>query len=480
MDSIKTSYLAGRVNGKLIGPDNEISGIFNFLNTSKKGDAVIRHWIDEKGVEIAVSKGVSCIITQNPQGSAIETAKKLEFPLIVTEKIELANAFAINWAVENFAKDSIRIVVTGTNGKSTTTHMIYNILKEAGYSTYTNTDSKSEFNTLIDPIVSKQIAEFPYKIEAMVVEVSEVQGWLGKLMKNHANLMTSAVDPNVVVLTNVALDHIGLVNSVEEAFDEISGSIKALKPNKKTTAVLNYDDPLIRKMKTFKGNDTEVLFYGEDTTIESRAEGIFYEGKLLIKREDLPFQSPHFLQNTMAAIGAALALSIDFKAIKNAVSTYKPLKRRFTILNQNPLIIDDFAHNPHGIVVTIQSAAKITKGKLCIVSAIRGSRGNPINLANAEAIIEGVTSLEVGIDFNLIITASSDIVDDANIVKNSEKDIFINTLEKEGLSYIFHRTLRGALKDAIKSTGKEDTILLIGAQGMDPASDVLKQIGFID
>ncbi|MCE7698898.1 MAG: hypothetical protein K8E24_008780 [Methanobacterium paludis] len=150
MDSIKTSYLAGRVNGKLIGPDNEISGIFNFLNTSKKGDAVIRHWIDEKGVEIAVSKGVSCIITQNPQGSAIETAKKLEFPLIVTEKIELANAFAINWAVENFAKDSIRIVVTGTNGKSTTTHMIYNILKEAGYSTYTNTDSKSEFNTLID------------------------------------------------------------------------------------------------------------------------------------------------------------------------------------------------------------------------------------------------------------------------------------------------------------------------------------------
>ncbi len=480
MDSIKTSYLAGKVNGKLIGPDNEISGIFNFLNTSKRGDAVIRHWIDEKGVEIAVSKGVSCIITQNPQGSAIETAKKLEFPLIVTKRIELANAFAINWAVENFAKDSIRIVVTGTNGKSTTTHMIYNILKEAGYSTYTNTDSKSEFNTLIDPIVSKQIAEFPHKIEAMVVEVSEVQGWFGKLMKNHANLMTSAVDPNVVVLTNVALDHIGLVNSVEEAFNEISGSIKALKPHKKTTAVLNYDDPLIRKMETFKGINTEVIFYGKYASIESRAEGIFYDRKLLIKKENLPFKSQHFIQNTMAAIGASLVLNIDFKAIKNAVSSYKPLKRRFNILNQNPLIIDDFAHNPNGIVVTIQSAAKITKGNLCIVSAIRGSRGNPINLANAEAIIEGIKCLEGMVNFTLIITTSSDVVDDANIVKNSEKDVFINTLEKEGLSYSFHETLKSALQNALKSAGKEDTILLIGAQGMDPASNILKQGSFID
>ncbi|AEG17470.1 Mur ligase family protein [Methanobacterium paludis] len=476
MDIIKTSYLADKVNGKLIGPDKEISGIFNFLNTSKRGDAVIRHWIDEKGVEIAVSKGVSCIITQNPQGNAIETAKKLKFPLIITEKIELANAFAISWAVENFATDSIRIVVTGTNGKSTTTHMIYSILKEAGYNTYTNTDSKSEFNTLIDPIVSKQIAEFPDKIEAMVVEVSEVQGWLGKLMKNHASLMTSAIDPNVVVLTNVALDHIGLVNSVEEAFDEISGSIKALKKPKKTIAVLNHDDPLIRKMENFKGNDTEVIFYGEGAAVESKAEGIFYEGKLLIKKEDLPFKSQHFIQNTMAAIEASLSLNVDLKYIKSAVTSYKPLKRRFNILSQNPLIIDDFAHNPNGIVVTINSAAKITKGKLCLVTAIRGSRGDPINLANAEAIVKGLKGLEKGTNFNLIITTSTDFVDKANVVKNSEKDVFLNTLEKEGLSYIFHETLHNALKAALKSAGKEDTILLIGAQGMDPASDVLRSI----
>ena len=72
----------------------------------------------------------------------------------------------------------------------------------------------------------------------MVVEVSEVQGWLDKLMKDHARLMTSAVDPHVLVLTNVSLDHIGLVNSIEETFNEIYGSLEAIssKSNENGTA----------------------------------------------------------------------------------------------------------------------------------------------------------------------------------------------------------------------------------------------------
>ena len=85
---------------------------------------------------------------------------------------------------------------------------------------------------MIDPVVANQIAEFEYvsgeKIQAMVIEVSEVQGWLDKLMKDHAYLMTAAVDPNVLVITNVGLDHIGLVNSIEETFNEIYGSLEAI------------------------------------------------------------------------------------------------------------------------------------------------------------------------------------------------------------------------------------------------------------
>ena len=157
---ITTSCLAKEVEGVLIQTEKPIKGIFTFLNQAKAGDVVIRHWIDPKGVEIAVKIGISCLITQTPKGNATEIAEKHDLPIIVTNRIELANAFAIKWAVKTFAENSLRVVVTGTNGKSTTAHMIHNIIDAAGYNTYTNTDAKSEFNTLIDPVIAKQIAEF--------------------------------------------------------------------------------------------------------------------------------------------------------------------------------------------------------------------------------------------------------------------------------------------------------------------------------
>ena len=491
MNEITTSYLANEVNGHLIGPEKLITGIFTFLNQAKAGDVVVRHWIDEKGIEIAAKKGVSCLVTQNPRGKAIKTAEKLGLPIIITSKIESANAFAIKWAVKNFANDSLRFVVTGTNGKSTTAHMIYSILVTAGYSTYTNTDAKSEFNTLIDPVVAKQIAEFEHlngeKIEAMVVEVSEVQGWLDKLMKDHARLMTSAVDPHVLVLTNVSLDHIGLVNSIEETFNEIYGSLEAIssKSNengklKKSYAVLNSDDPLLMEMGKLveKEESVQLSFYGSipnrslSQNVTLKSDGIYIGENLFLKTEELPFKSKHFIQNTMAAIGACLALNIDFNIIKTAISSYKPLERRFTVLYSDPLIIDDFAHNPDGIIATIKSASKMCKGILYLVFAIRGSRGELINYLNAEAVVKGLE----GVDHTIVVTSSIEAVDSSNTVKSIEKDVVIKKMQENGLNYVFHQKLCSALDYTLRSAGKNDTILLIGAQGMDPAGEILRMI----
>ena len=159
MKEITTAYLASHVQGKLLGKNRKITGVFNILNDAKNGDVVIRHWIDGSGVDMAASKGVTCIVTQEARGSAIYKVKKYDMCLIITEKIEYANAFALRWAIKTFAPESIRVVITGTNGKSTTSHMIHKILQVAGFKSHTNTDSLSEFNTLIDPMVAKQISK---------------------------------------------------------------------------------------------------------------------------------------------------------------------------------------------------------------------------------------------------------------------------------------------------------------------------------
>ena len=70
-------------------------------------------------------------------------------------------------------------------------------------------------------------------------------------MKDHAQLMTSAVNPQIIVLTNVSLDHIGLVNNIEETFNEIYGSVKAVlsrsNSSNKVHVILNSDDPAINE-----------------------------------------------------------------------------------------------------------------------------------------------------------------------------------------------------------------------------------------
>jgi len=493
MKELTTTYLSQKVQGRLIGEDKKITGIFNILKDSSEGDVVVRHWIDVTGVKMAVHNGVSCVITQDLRGNALKKARELNLPLILTKKIEMANVYALHWTLKRFAPQTLRVVVTGTNGKSTTSHMIYCILQEAGYTAYTNTDSESEFNTLIDPMVAKQIAEYHGKIEAMVLEVSEVQGWMDRIMVDHAYLMTGAIQPDVVVLTNVALDHIGLVNSIEEVAHEISGALRAFNGD---YAVLNADDPYIRVMENFVPPRAKVIFYGAKSTnnlkkegntdpklnfrkninnqikVHLKEEGIFQAENLLIPRADLPFQGQHFIQNILAAVGTSLALKIDPKIIKRAVASYQPLKRRFTTIRQVPLIIDDFAHNPNGIIATIKTAVELSSGKLYIVCAIRGSRGKSINRTNAN----GVACALQNINYELILTSSQEVVDEANLVKMEEKNVFIDVLQNEGIDYIHFDRLDDAIKEALNSAHDSDTILLIGAQGMDPASDILDKI----
>ena len=98
--------LASSVEGKIVGNSDYFFnkgfiGRFTLLNDATKGDIVIRHWINGKGIEIAASKDVACLITQNPKEDAVEKAEELNFPLIIVDRIEVANAFALKWTLIN-------------------------------------------------------------------------------------------------------------------------------------------------------------------------------------------------------------------------------------------------------------------------------------------------------------------------------------------------------------------------------------------
>ena len=470
--------LVNSINGKLVGNDEFFSidgftGNFTFLNDAHTGDIVIRHWINGKGIEMAFDKNVACLITQTPKEDAIEIAEKLNFPLIITDKIELANAYALSYTIERFSPNSTNVVITGTNGKSTTSHLIYHIIETAGYRVLTNTDSESEFNTLIDPMVSKLISDDVMAngdLDYLVIEVSEVQGWLGNLMKNHAALMSEAVKPKVGVITNIAMDHIGLVNSIDEVFEEITAVPKAIGDG---VCVLNMDDELVMKLDVKNPFYTSMSEIDSENAVYYDGEGIIYQGNTILTNDELPFNSYHFIQNILSAIGACISLGLSMDDIIEGVKSYKALNRRFAKLNDEPLIFDDFAHNPDGIKATISETIKLLPENqiLYVVCSIRGSRGVEINKLNVEAIVESM-------DYNikLILSSSNDVVNSLNFVEDDEREVFFDTLNRNDVEFIHYDNLEDCLRETYEKADKKDIILLIGAQGMDPAESILRNI----
>ncbi|MDR2967875.1 MAG: UDP-N-acetylmuramyl peptide synthase [Methanobacteriaceae archaeon] len=499
--------LAKDISGTIVGAKdfnskNGFSGIFNVLSDSKEGDIVIRHWINEEGIKIANKNNIACLITENPQGNSVNKAKDLNFPIIIVDKIEIANAFALKWTINKFVSNSKKVVVSGTNGKSTTTHVIYHILKCSGANTFTNTDSKSEYNTLIDPMISKLISDYVLnhnysKLDYLIIEVSEVQGWLDKQMKNHAYLLTDAINPDSVVITNVAMDHIGLVNSIEEVFEETSGVVKALN---KGIALLNYDDTLVRSMRNSTKKGIEIFFFSINNheefvdnpkllrnkllIFDPIKEAIVYENSTILTLDELPFKSNHFIQNIVAAVAACISLNVPVEYIVKGIKSYKPLKRRFSRILNKPLIIDDFAHNPDGIKATVNAVCDLAGDNedniVWIVCAIRGSRGEEINKLNAESLANVILKIKNNslnkTNIKIILSSSNDVVDNANIVKDFEREIFENILNKNDISFTHYSNLEEALNNTYNLANKEDIILLIGAQGMDPAASLLLNI----
>jgi UDP-N-acetylmuramyl tripeptide synthase len=172
----------------------------------------------------------------------------------------------------------------------------------------------------------------------------------------------------------------------------------------------------------------------------------------------------------MAAIAVCEYKSLNKDEVIKSLKKYKPLARRFIKLRENPIIIDDFAHNPSGIKLTIENGAKLGN-HLYVIDAIRGSRGESINKEIAEALADVLETQE---DYTLILTTSEDVVNNLNTVTDLELEVFTNVLKNRGVSYEIYNSLKESLLETFSISNIDDVILLLGAQGMDPARKILE------
>lgn len=152
--------------------------------------------------------------------------------------------------LSNVSKGYKVVLITGTNGKTTTTSMIYNIIKESGNKVITNNTGANLFPGIVTTFIDNY--KFFNKVEDSyaVIEVDE------------ANLkyITEYINPEIITVTNLFRDQLDRYGEVYTTLSKILEGIH-LSPN--TTLVLNGDESLLGKLEL----PNKTVFYGFNASI---------------------------------------------------------------------------------------------------------------------------------------------------------------------------------------------------------------------
>lgn len=139
------------------------------------------------------------------------------------------------------------IVVSGTNGKTTTTNMIAGVLSDAGHKVIVNREGSNMITGVTASFVANSGVSANIDCDYAVLEVDEAS--MPGVLKE--------VNPKVVLLTNFFRDQLDRYWELDKIIGIISDS---LRRQKQSTLVLNADDPLVAQFKSTTG--LPAVFYG--------------------------------------------------------------------------------------------------------------------------------------------------------------------------------------------------------------------------
>jgi UDP-N-acetylmuramoyl-L-alanyl-D-glutamate--2,6-diaminopimelate ligase len=289
--------------------------------------------------------------------------------------------------VYGFPSQKLKIIgVTGTDGKTTTSTMLYHILKENGkkvglVSTVSAKIGRDELPTGLhvttpDPFLLQKILRqmVDKKMEYVVLEIT-----------SHGldQYRVSGVDLVGGVYTNVTPEHLDYHKTYKSYLLAKAKMMKLVEDG--GFVVLNVDDRSYSKLsKISKNFYVKVVTYGQDRAADLMfknykpisGKGIFD----LIYREDkihvtLPLLGLFNAYNFSASVLAAMQLSVSMKKASESMNNFPGVTGRWNVIKNKPFkVVVDFAHTPNALEVVLKAARKVTKGNLISVFGCAGLR----------------------------------------------------------------------------------------------------------
>jgi len=224
----------------------------------------------------------------------IKEAKKNKIP------IEMDEALFVKLA-RKFFKDIQIIGITGTRGKSTTTHLLFEIIKSAGKNVFLGGNVKG--------LATLSLLN---KIKDGSIIVMELASW------NLQGFGYDKISPNIAIFTTFLDDHLNYYNNNRKLYFKDKSNI--FKYQKK-------DDFLIMPKKTYN------IIKKYDQKISCREQKFLFPS-VLAKTWNIKIRGKHNLQNIALAVRAAKILKINEDIIKKTVENFRGVSGRLEFVKE--------------------------------------------------------------------------------------------------------------------------------------------------
>jgi len=353
------------------------------------------------------------------------------------------------------------IGVTGTNGKTTVTHLVVSLLEKLGHKTgligtvYNRIADKvlPVTNTTPDALTLQRLFA---EMKALGVSYAAME------VSSHALVQERVlgIEFTTGVFTNLTQDHLDYHETMENYFNAKKILFQILKQQKARPGVVNIDD--LYGKRILSEVDHPFITYGlsENAVLTAKEIKLSNNGTTFTLRyqgKEYPVNVKLLglfnVYNLLAAVGALIALGFAVEDIITNLPFLTPVPGRFELINEGQefAVVVDYAHTPDGLENILKSARAITPGKLISVFGCGGDRDKTKRpkMGKISAQLADIT----------IVTSDNPRTEDPEVIIDEiEKGIF----EVENRLYYKVTDRKKAIKKALLLAEPGDTVVIAG------------------
>lgn len=308
----------------------------------------------------AVARGAAALVVEHHLDELAGT------PQLIVDDTRRAHGHLAAAVHRRPAEDLLVVGITGTNGKTTTAHLIGAALTGAGRST-------AVLGTLSGARTTPEASDLHRRLaglrddgtDAVVMEVS-----------SHA-LALHRVDGlrvDAAVFTNLGRDHLDLHGSMEAYFRAKS---RLFEPELAVCGVVNLDDTYGRLLADASSIPIHPYSSADaaDVVVAADSHRFTWRGRII----NVPIGGEVNVHNSLAALTCCAALGIDPAAAAEGLSITPPIPGRFELVaradDHGIDVFVDYAHTPDGLSTVLASARRlVTGGRVVVVFGCGGAR----------------------------------------------------------------------------------------------------------